>query len=575
MADPYASFSTPNKANADPYAAFSARVPSGGVQDYEPEQYTTGQKAGRAVGLAAQGFNDSVADVVGAPVDAAAWLLRQAGIDARNPIGGSASLKKGIDYLASIPGKVGLTSSNAPVRMEPTNTLERFAHGAGEGVGNALSVMMPAGVLANSGRFGPVTTGVLNALTTQPVAQVIGGAAGGGVTEATDNPWLGLAAGAAVPIGASVFRGVVSPTTNRLTPQEARLAAAATDEGIPLTPAQRTGSKSLQTFERTMQSMPGSSGPMSERFGEQRRAFNAANLRRAGLTADEASPEVIDNAFRNAGLTFDDLAARSVLRGDPQGAAEIRAVANDYGRRLPTNVEGVFRSYMDDLEPFLQAIAPGAPGATVPAPISTANPQIAGDVYARIYTGINNTIRENPDSPQLQNALRRILHALDGMVERSTSGALRQEWRDARREYQALMTIDTAMKGGTQTDRIRADIPFNALKQAVVSADPRGFSRGRGQMNELARIGDFIASRVPDSGTAARQATANPLMWPIIAGNRVAAGLYNTPMMDAYLTNQIAGPADFRALYGGLAARQAIEEATGGRNALLRQRGGQ
>lgn len=563
MADPYAGIATPLAKDADPYAAFSTPVAAGGVQDWEPQQYSTGQMVGRKVGLAAQGVNDAVADTVGAPVDAAAWLLRQAGVDIKDPIGGSASIKKGIDYVASIPGKLGITNPDAPVRIEPVTAGERFAHGAGEGVGNALAVMMPAGAIARgAGAFGPVTRGVANALASQPVTQLAAGAAQGGVTEATGDPWLGLAAGVAVPAAASVVRGVISPTTNRLTPQEARLAAAADREGIPLTPAQRTGSKSLEKVERTFQGMPGSAGPMTERFGEQRRAFNEAVLQRAGITADEASPAVIENAFNRAGQEFNNLAGRTTLNVDRPFVQDVANVVNDYGRRLDTNVAPIFRSYVDDLMPLIQAVG------------QNANPQIAGDVYARIHTGINRTIRNSSNAPELQQALRGLLDALDGVVERSTSGALRQEWQTARREYQALMTVDRAMRGGTQTDRMRADIPFNALRQAVVSSDPRGFSRGRGQLNELSRVGDFIANRVPDSGTAARQATANPLMWPFIVGNRVGAGLYNTPMADAYLTNQLAGPSNFRGLYGGVAARQAIEEARQGDNALVNQRGG-
>lgn len=534
---------------------------AGGVQDWEPTQFSTGDKIARGVGLGAQGVNDALANAAGAPVDAVAWLLRQAGVEVKNPVGGSESIKRGIDYLASLPGAIGITNPGAPVRLEPLNQTERIVKGTGEGVGNALSVMLPAGVLANSGRLGPVGTGIANALRTDPVTQIAAGAVQGGVTEATDSPWLGLAAGAAVPVGAAVVRRVVTPFTNRLTPQEARLAAAADAEGIPLTPAQRTGNPSLQTWERTAESAPGSSGPMKERFGEQRRAFNQAVLRRAGITADEASPDVIEAAFHRAGQEFNNLAQRTTLNVDRRFAQDVANVVNDYGRRLDTNIAPVFRSYVDDIEPLIQAVG------------QNANPQIAGDTYARIHTGINRTIRNSSNAPELQQALRGLLDALDGVVERSTSGALRNEWQNARREYQALMTVDKAMRGGTQTDRIRADIPLNALRQAVVQADPRGFSRGRGQLNELSRVGDFIASRVPDSGTAARQASANWLHAPFILGNRIAAGLYNTAPVDAYLTNQLAGPTPWGSLYGGIMARQAIEESRRGDNALVRPRG--
>lgn len=533
-----------------------APATEGGVQDWEPTPYTTNEKIARKVGLAAQGVTDAIANTVGAPVDATAWGLRQLGMDVTDPIGGSESIKRGIDYVASVPGKVGLTSPDAPVRQEPVTWGERAAYGAGEGVGNALSVIVPAGVVANTARVGTATQGVANALRTQPITQMVGGATAGGVTGATDNPWLGLAAGLAVPVVASVGRGLISPTTSRLTPQEQRIVQTADREGVRLTPAQRTGSPALKGIEGTMAGTPGPSGPMQRAFAGQRTDLNRAVLARAGVTADDASPETINRAFRNIGQTFDDLASRTTLNVDRQFTDDVQRVARDYGRRLETNVAGVFQSYVDDLSPLLQATAQGQ------------NPQIAGEVYGRIRSDIGRTIRANGRNPDLQRALGGLQDAMDDVVERSASGAVRREWQDARRQYQALITIDKAMQGGTQADRSAGNVPLNALRQAVAQGDRAGYSRGRGQLNELSRVGDFIGQRIPDSGTAGREAVLNPLKWPVMGGMNALARFYNSPAGQAYLTNQLAGPTDFRALYSGLAARQALEEANGN-NALV------
>jgi len=551
-------------------SAVTAPTETEGQQDYVPQGYTGGEKAARVVGQAATGFNDAVANTVGAPVDAAAWALRQAGVSANNPVGGSASIKRGIDYVATLPGRVGDAVSQgsfAPLtddrmsRFNAIGTTEKFAHGAGEGVGNALSIAVPAAAIANTARAGTVTQGVANALATQPVTQAVSGAVGGGVGEATDNPWLGLAAGAAVPVAAAAARGVISPLTQRLTPQEQRLVQVADAEGIPLTPGQRTGSKGAQVVESVFANTPGASGPMQNTLRNQREQFNRAALERAGVTATDASPDTINRAFRTAGQTFDDLANRTTLSVDRQFVNDVRQVESEYGRRLPTDVAPVFQSYMNDLEPALSAATTGQ------------NPQIAGDIYARIRSGIGRRIRAASGRPDLQEALGGLQTALDDAVERSTSGPLRQEWQDARRQYQALMTIDKAMRGGTQGDRAAANIPFNALRQATVQGDRAGFSRGRGQMNELARVGDFIADRIPNSGTASRQMVLNPLEWPGLIGGGIASRAYNTGVGQRYLTNQLAGQTDFRGLYTGQLARQGREEIEGGQNALSRRGG--
>lgn len=542
------------QASGDLFARYAP--PSGGVQDWEPEGFTGGQKVARAVGQGAIGVNDSIANTVGAPVDAAAWLLRQVGVNADKPFGGSESIKGGIDYVATLPGRVNDAISQRSLnpladdrtsRFDPVNQTERVSRGVGEGVGNALSVAMPAAAIANTARAGTVTSGVANALATQPITQAVAGGTAGGVTAATDNPWLGLAAGVAVPVAASIGRGIISPAATRLSPQEQRLVQAADREGIPLTPAQRTGSPGLKAIEDTMAKVPGASGPMKRTLDNQRGAFNRTVMQRTGQIADDASPETLDRAFQIAGQNFDNLAAQTTLNVDNQFVADVTRAANTYGRRLETNLAPVFQSYMDDLAPLLQAAQ--TPGA---------NPQMVGEIYRTIRSDIGDTIRANSKNPELQRALGAIQNALDDVVERSTSGALRNEWQEVRRQYQALITIDKAMQGGTQADRSAGDIPLGALKNAVKQADPRGYARGRGQLNELSRVGDYIGQRTPDSGTATREAIINPLAWPVMGVGNVLSRAYNSGPGQAYLTNQLAGQTQFRANYAAQSARELL-----------------
>lgn len=574
MSGPWERYATPPPAAAGPWTKYAASAPTeGGVQDWEPSSFSGGQMAARKVGLAAQGVNDAfLPTLIGAPVDAAAWALRQAGIPATDPIGGSASIKRGIDYLATAPGRVVdaiSQRSTAPLtdsrtsRIEPVTTGERTAYGAGEGVGNALAVTLPAGVVARGAQAGTATQGVANTLATQPVMQAVAGGVGGAVTGATDNPLYGLGAALAVPVAASIGRGIISPATNQLNPQEQRLVAAAAREGVPLTPAQQTGSRGLRAIEDTMAKVPGASGPMNRTISNQRQAFDQAVLSRTGQAATDASPDTIDRAFRIAGQNFDDLASRTTLNVDRQFADDVTRVAQDYGRRLETNVAPVFRSYMDDVAGLVQAAR--TPGA---------NPQIVGETYGRIRSDIGRTIRNNSKNPDLQDALGALQTALDDVVERSTSGPLRAEWQEVRRQYQALMTVDKAMQGGTQADRSAGNIPLGAFKNAVKQADPRGYARGRGQLNELSRVGDFIGQRTPDSGTATREAIINPLAWPVMGAANLLARGYNSGAGQAYLTNQLAGQTDLSALYAAIAAQRALEQGQGGPN-VLRLRDGQ
>ena len=130
------------------------------------------------------------------------------------------------------------------------------------------------------------------------------------------------------------------------------------------------------------------------------------------------------------------------------------------------------------------------------------------------------------------------------------------------------MTIDKSMQGGTAANRSGGDIPFGSLKGAVAGGDKAGYARGRGQLNELSRVGDFLSDKVPDSGTVTRAMVANPLAWgPLVAGG-IASKIYNTAAGQAYLKNQLVGRANLPALSGSEAAQQGLEQGTGGENAL-------
>jgi hypothetical protein len=575
---------------------FADLIPSGGpsaggVQDWEPQGYSGTQMAARKVGLAAQGVNDALLPtIIGAPVDAVAWGLRQVGVPVNDPLGGSKSIKRGIDYAATLPGRVSdavSQGSTAPLtddrtsRIEPVTTGEKTAYGVGEGVGNALSVAVPAGMVARGAQAGTATQGVANVLASQPVTQAVAGGVGGGVTGATDNPLYGLAASLAVPVAAAGVRGAISPVTNRLSPQEQRLVQAAQAEGIQLTPAQMTGSRSLRGAEETMARMPLSNTPMQAAFETQRGQFNRAVMQRAGAAADDASPDTMQRVFTGIGQVFDDLSARTTVNVDQRFGQDVQRVAANYGRRLETDVAPVFQSYLDDLTPLIQAA--NTPGAA---------PQIAGDVYRTMRSDITTRMRETNNLP-LRRALGGLVESLDDVMERSTSGALRQEWQEARRNYANLMTIDRAMQGGTQAGRSAGDVPFNALSTAVKGSDRTGYTRGRGDLNELARIGDYIADKVPNSGTPERMAWQNLLTGGGLFTAGAASGigmpaaavgaaspwlisrLYNSPAGRAYLTNQMAGNTNFNALYGSTAAQQALPTGPERQPNVLRLRGGQ
>jgi len=543
-----------------------------------PQEGSAVRTGARMVGQAAQGTLDALTNTVAAPFDLSAAITNKLGLTS-GPSRVRQAIEGQTDYTATLPGRLKdaiaqrsldpLTESRT-ARFEPETRGEKIASGVGHGLGSVLGTMLPAGVIANAARPGTMTQGLAQTMASQPALQTASGVASGAVTGATDNPWLGLTAGVGVPLGVSAARGVISPVANRLSPHEAATARFAKTEGVPLTPAQSTGSPVLRGLEETMAKLPFGSGPMQKAYEGQRAAFNQSTLKRAGVDAADASPDTLNTAFRQAGNTFDDLAARTTLKPSQEFADDVLKVATDYGRRLSTDVAPVFKSYMDDLQPVIDLIAKGD------------KPEIAGDVYKTIRSDMGKRIR-NTSNTDLKDALKGLQKALDKVVDSSASPALMTEWKEARRQYQALKTVDEAMQGGTQADRSAGNIPYSSLKSVVARGDRDGFSRGRGQMNESARLADFLSSRVPDSGTPGRVMWANLLTGGALmggggvataggftpsalaaaaataAGPAIASRLYNSGAAQKYLTNQVAGSTDLKAILAAQGAQQALQ----------------
>lgn len=553
-----------------------------GWEAFPAPERSMGTRALRAAEFAARGFLDSAAETVGAVPDLLNRGLRYVGVPVPGEDGG---VTKGIKSAISTAGQFLSSPLNAALMGRdmgpntPETTGEKFAYGGGRGTADALSVMLPAAGVARMARPGTMTQGVATSLAAQPGMQIAAGAAGGAVGEATDSPALGLAAALATPAIASAGRRLISPVTSSLTPEEARRAAMAQSMGIELTPGQQTGSRPLQGIESSLTQLPFSGSRQAAVYDAQRQGFNRAALDRVGVNADRASPDVLDRGFRQLGQQFDNLAASTQLRVDPQFEQDIMRAATEYGRRLDTSVAPVFQSYVDDLGQAVNAAR--QPGVT--------NVTIDGRTYQNIHSDLARAAREARNNPALQRALTELQNALDGLMVRSAPPDVANAWGQVRGQYRNLLAIDNAMAGGTQADRAAGNIPLGSFRQSVKAQDPKGAARGRHDMGDLAEVADFLAMKIPNSGTAERSqamrmlqgggmfggtggtaaiAGADPVMAALTGALSVGTpaaiqAFINSPAGRAWLTNQAMtgrGPQMNRGLAAALLGGQAKDE---------------
>jgi GH24 family phage-related lysozyme (muramidase) len=393
--------------------------------------------------------------------------------------------------------------------------------------------------------------GVLGGAASLPLPSVGGslllnGALGGGATAALeptvgeesriDNAGKGAAAGA---VASKVMGTFLNPVANKLSKEEAANASKLMSEGVNLTPAQRTGSAALGKMEAGFNDLPFTAGKQRDITEGQMQQFTQAVLKRAGINAEKATPDVLEAASKEIGDTFKRLSQANGVKIDAPLLRDIGAVRKDVVRRLGKDDSKTVLSYLDDI--MLQR--------------KTGKP-IAGDVYQNTRSKLTKLAKAKTNTdPLIAGAYRDVRNALDAAAERSLPANAKGAWADVRDRYAVYKTIDKAMTT-TGDNAVSGYISPTSLLNAVKVGNT-GYARGYGQLNDIARAGkDIVASKVPDSGTAGRQMVQNLLTGGAFLGAGAAAGGipaavgalalpkaiqlgYNTKPVQNYLVNGI------------------------------------
>lgn len=520
-------------------AAVRAAASQMAMRPAQPSGRSMGEKVQRGVGLFGRGMNDAIGSTVAAPVEAMNWLMKQPGraLEAAGvPV--PDVLPEGGFYTTRAQGALNALGRNDT----PESTVEKLAYGAGQGAGNVVSMMAPAGAVARLAAPGSVTQGVAQAMTAQPALQMASGVAGGAVGEATDSPVAGMAAGLAVPLAYGALRTAVSPGGVRPSEETRRLVEVAQNRNIDLTPGQMTGSRPLRTVESIFATLPSTAGRQAEINQSQMQAWNREILSEAGARGQNlATPEVLRAARERIGNELGALASRNTLQINRDVMQNVQSVVNDARRYLPKDKA---RPVLARVQDFIEKI-------------DTQTFKVEGTAYAKLDSALSSQIRGETDG-NVRNALQGLRDAIRQGMDASISGDDAAAWADARRQYANLSLITRAMNA-PNANTAAGNIPPAALSQAVAAGPQRNYAMGRGDLNDLSRVGRaFIQDAIPNSGTPERLAIQGLLTGGLTSGGNVlspemlagaAAGLalpraaqmaYYSPLGRAYLTNQLA-----------------------------------
>lgn len=314
----------------------------------------------------------------------------------------------------------------------------------------------------------------------------------------------GAAFGAAIPVGLSAVGRAISPIRSQLTEPQKKLAQEAADRGIQLTPAQATGSRSVQFLESQLRDLPG--GAMSPRI-QQQEQLQRLVLQEAGIPSNYATADALETGFRAAGQKFDEILQGKTVELGKDFTDKVVSSLNRYTDRLDANVKPIFRAQAEGLLREAGAID-GVRAGTIRSDL------------ARLE-------REYKNQPSLRAALGQLREAVDDAISAALPRAQKQDLRNVRDQYKNLSRLDEIMsRAGPQAES--GMIPFvqlnNLIKQSEGSIS-RGVSAATPEMKKLSQIGATFFREPPSSGTAQRNYINALLTGGIGAGSFMAGGL--------------------------------------------------
>lgn len=326
------------------------------------------------------------------------------------------------------------------------------------------------------------------------------------------------------------------------TPELAAAAARMQQEGVPLTVAQRTGSKGAQALTRAADTMDSQALPF---YKQQADAFNRAVLQRIGINASNATPAVMGAAKDRIGAVMDAVASRANIAYDSQLQSDLNTVEHTLARTVPESDRAPLLRNIEDIRE-----AAGGP-----------NGHIGAQLYQQVQRNLD-TLRANP---ALTSAAEDVQEALNDAVNRYASPQDQALLTQARNQYRVLKQVEPAIGPD-------GDISVNKLMSSI--SRPRYRNQtiyGQGDQ-DFATLVKSAKLTIPDalgnSGTAERSIpgaamlTALAAQHPVLAGLKILAGKFGLQQVARALrANGTAGQAWASALeglhdprYAGLAA---------------------
>lgn len=440
-------------------------------------------------------------------------------VGAQPPVSGETFLPTYNDWKGSIEKRTGEF-------YKPKTTVGEYARTIGEFAPMAVG--------------GPASLGARAAAVALPA--VVSETAGQATKGTSLEPWARF--------GGALLGGRLPNTAARaVTPAPANAARqgavrALENEGVTaLTAGQRTGNERLRWIEDATSMVPGGGGRATAMQQQAAEQFTAAALRRAGIQADRATPDVLDAAFQAMGQEFRGFGRTVSVAPSPQFAARINRTAQRYENLTPESLRiPIVRAVADDIA-------------------QVGNRGLTGAQFNSYRSQLREAQRAQRNNPESSRAIGAIIDALDAQMVRSAPlnqrAQIVHQLRDMNGRYRNLLAIEDAALGAGENAALGLLSPA-ALKTAVKKQNKRDYSTGRSELGQLARAGEAVLKPLRSSGTAERTFAQGIVSTPSAIGTGVGGVLSSGDpwmMLAGALAPPLIKAATARGLMSGPAQR--------------------
>lgn len=420
---------------------------------------------------------------------------------------------------AALQGYASRATGGA-IDYDPQTTAGEYAKTVGE--------FLPAAAIGGVNPANLLRFGVVPGVTSE--------AAGQATKETELEPYARFAGAVAGGFMPGIAAKAVTPLPSN--PTRANLAKFLDDEGVSLTAGQRTGSTKTRYTESVL------GGSAADDFLEaQAEQFTQAILRRVGVDARRATPEVMSEAYEGIGRQFNELSAKYAIVASPNLLKRLMQIRAKYKRDTPSSAAtGTIDDGLRDIVRWVRQSG-----------------NIPGQQYANLRSELGQVARaQNRTNPQTANAIRDVIEALDDAMEAGIKSVNVDDvgaWREVRRLYRNFLVVERAAAGAGEDAAMGLISPSQLRNATKTVHGARNYTQGKGDFADLARAGEALMKRPPQSGTQPRLSAAVGLPGGVSAGLGAGIGtaLTGTPVgaMAGAITGAFAPAIAGRAMLSG------------------------